>query len=549
MADIWLHSRPMAKDLLSEIAAMLKASSPEKRVAAAVVLKEVGAKSREVVDGLVTMLDSGSPPLQRPALDALVEIGSKAALAALLPLLGSRDAEVRARTVDAIAKIGEDALPKLKERVAAAQGDERKAIDAAIARFGDTKDGVGTLLTNLEASDPEVARAVALQVRPQIKDADAKTRKLWLAELTKVLERMKKNPPASPIPMATAVKILGYLEDERTVPMLLGYAKDAKASFAVKQEALIALRFAIAHDDHAAEVIDALVAAAEAPDRMLAQAALMGLVAVHLPKKHAGRIAKIAAHPDLERARAAIDKLAQETAPEATRALVDVVAKLDRRRGELAQKALEGRADAGPLLIEAFLAEKDADRANSLRLALRPHLKSVTGPAKKKLVQAALDRIEADEPWQVHADVAREADGKAFAEGLRALASTLAKKKTAAATYRNVLGLLSRSEQGLPEDRFKLASLLLRDSHLDTRPAARQGDEALQLLERASGGFDVAAALRKDKALELTHLYYVGFHFSEEQHPLGTELLEHVAKEGGRTKIGKMAKNKLGLSA
>jgi HEAT repeat protein len=544
----------MAKDLLSEIAAMLKASSPEKRVAAAVVLKEVGAKSREVVDGLVSMLDTGSPPLQRPALDALVEIGSKAALPALLPLLGSRDTEVRARTVDAIAKIGPEALPKLKERIAAATpatmtGEERKAIDAAIARFGDSKDGVGTLLTHLEASDPEVARAVALEVRPQIKDADAKTRKLWLAELTKVLDRMKKSPPTSPIPMATAVKILGYLEDERTVPMLLGYAKDPKAPFAVRQEALIALRWAIAHDDHAAEVIDALVAAAEAPDRMLAQAALMGLVAVQLPKKHAGRIAKIAAHPDPERARMAIEKLAQESAPEATRALVDVVAKLDRRRGELAQSALEGRADAGPLLIEAFLAEKDADRANSLRLALRPHLKTVTGPAKKKLVQAALERIEADEPWQAHADVAREADGKAFVEGLRALAPTLAKKKTAAATYRNVLGLLSRSEQGSPEDRFKLASLLLRDSHLDTRPAARDDDEALQLLERASAGFDVAAALRKDKALELTHLYYVGFHFSEQQHPLGTELLEHVAKEGGRTKIGKMAKNKLGLSA
>jgi hypothetical protein len=41
----------------------------------------------------------------------------------------------------------------------------------------------------------------------------------------------------------------------------------------------------------------------------------------------------------------------------------------------------------------------------------------------------------------------------------------------------------------------------------------------------------------------------VGFHFKEEDHPLGTELLEHVAKEGGRTKIAKMAKNKLGLSA
>lgn len=540
----------MAKDLLSEIAAMLKAASPEKRVAAAVVLREVGAKSREVIDGLTSMLDTGSPPLQRPALEALIGIGSKAALPALLPLLASRDAEVRARTVDAIAAIGDEALPKLKERIAGAQGDERKALDAAIARFGDTKDAVGTLLTNLEASDPEVARAVALQVRPKIKEADAKTKKLWLAELTKVLERMKKTPAPSPIPMATAVKILGYLEDERSVPLLLAHARDPKAPFAVRQEALIALRWAIAHDEHAGEVIDALVAAADAPDRMLAQAALMGLVAVELPKKHAARIAKIAAHPDPERARVAIEKLAQQSGPEATRALVDVVAKLDRRRGELAHKALEGRADAAPLLGDAFIEEKDADRANSLRLSLRPHLKSLTPAFKKKLVKAALERIAGEDPWQAHADIAREADGKAFVEGLRELLPTLAKKKSAQAQYRAVLGLLSRSEQGKPEDRYKLASVLLKESHLDTRPAARENDEALALLDRASdGGFDVAAALRKDRGLELTHLYYVGFHFSESQHSLGTELLQHVAKEGGRTKIGKMAKNKLGLSA
>ena len=62
------------------------------------------------------------------------------------------------------------------------------------------------------------------------------------------------------------------------------------------------------------------------------------------------------------------------------------------------------------------------------------------------------------------------------------------------------------------------------------------------------GGFDVAKALRKDRALELEHLYYVGFHFSELDHPVGDELLEEVVKKGGRSKVGKMAKNKLALS-
>ena len=64
-------------------------------------------------------------------------------------------------------------------------------------------------------------------------------------------------------------------------------------------------------------------------------------------------------------------------------------------------------------------------------------------------------------------------------------------------------------------------------------PAARAADESLVLLEGLAGSsFDVAAALRKDKGLELDDLYYVGFHFAEDQHPLGQELLAEVVKKG-----------------
>src|SRR5688572_9338048 len=135
----------MAKDPLAEIAALLKSDVPEKRVAAAVVLAEIGARGKDVVEGLVSMIETGSPPLQRPALDALKVIGPKSAVGALLPLLSSRDAEVRQGAVDALAACGDEIVPKLRGRIALAQGDERKALDAVLARFGDTKDAVHTL--------------------------------------------------------------------------------------------------------------------------------------------------------------------------------------------------------------------------------------------------------------------------------------------------------------------------------------------------------------------------------------------------------------------
>src|SRR5262249_59485572 len=106
-----------------------------------------------------------------------------------------------------------------------------------------------------------------------------------------------------------------------------------------------------------------------------------------------------------------------------------------------------------------------------------------------------------------------------------------------------------RSEGSTDEDRNALAAAELARGVHDTRPAARAGDESLRLLGALlDRGVDVGAQLRKDKSLELDHLYYVGFHFSEEGHPLGEELLEEVVKKGGRAKVAKMAKNKLALA-
>jgi hypothetical protein len=113
-----------------------------------------------------------------------------------------------------------------------------------------------------------------------------------------------------------------------------------------------------------------------------------------------------------------------------------------------------------------------------------------------------------------------------------------------------VLRILCRSEGCTDEDRYTLAAAELTRGAHDTRPAARAGDESLRLLGALlDRGVDVGAQLRKDRSLELDHLYYVGFHFAEEGHPVGEELLRIVADKGGRTKIGKMARSKLALAA
>src|SRR5207248_2500820 len=132
---------------------------------------------------------------------------------------------------------------------------------------------------------------------------------------------------------------------------------------------------------------------------------------------------------------------------------------------------------------------------------------------------------EGERGFEAYLDVARDADPSAATEALRTLATRLRKKDEDRA--RIVYGILCRSDRATDDDRYQRALLELQKSTKDTHPTARAGDESLrQMQSLLDRGFDLAAALRKDRSLELDDLYYVAFHFAELRNPIGRELLE-----------------------
>lgn len=534
-----------------KIVQLLKSDAIEKQIAAAIVLGELKAKGPGVVEGLGEVLASGVPLLQVHALDALARVGAKKALPSIFPLLSVHADDVRRAATRAIASVGDEVVPIIKQKMASATPDERRALDAALAEVGG-KDAFVTLIKGLSASDPEAAKAAALAVRHQIKDADGNKRRTYLAETEKFLEGQKaKKKDASPAAMAAAIKILGFLEDEKTTSTLLQYANDDKQDPRVRQEAIIAFRFALQGNKPSAKVIDTLVKAAEGTDRTLATTALHTLGSLEVTEETAKRLEKVALHPDFERARFVLDLLGRMGGAEACRVLTKVlVSTKDRRYAEAAAAGISGKEDAVPALAKALLETEDPDRAWVLRNVLRPTAKKISTATRKALMKEALDRLAAGtRGWEALLDVARDADADAVAEALRELAQKLRRGSGKEERARSVYQILCKSDRATDEDRYGLASLELSKSNRDTRPASRAGDESLRVLGMLlRGGFDVAKALRKDRALELEHLYYVGFHFSELDHPVGDELLEEVVKKGGRSKVGKMAKNKLALS-
>jgi HEAT repeat protein len=545
---------------IDKIVGLLSNEAVERRIAAAIVLGELRAKGPAVVDALASTLDTGIALLQRHALEALARLGAKRAVPKILPLLGARDDEVRRAAVAALVSMGDDVLPTLRARNASASGDEKRSIDAVLAALGG-RDAFEALLDGLAASDAEAAKAAALAVRQRVKDADGRQRRSYFAQVQRFLEKAARRG-ASPGAIAAGVKILGYLEDGRAIPALLEFTKREGNAPPVRQEALIALRFLLGKGSDAKTVdavVGALVDAAQDTDRALAQTALHTLAGVPIPAEAMRQVEKLVTHADLERARFAMEMLGRQEGRESARLLVQVIATTsDRRRAELAAACLRAndpsRPDASAVrpeavapLAKALLEAPDADRAWLLRSVLRPSASKTSPVVRKQLLDVALKRLGSGQGhWEPLLSAVRDADARAPMEALRTLAQKL--KKTDQEKALAVLRVLCHGEATTDEDRYSLAAAELGRSSRDTRAAVRASSEALRLfgalLDR---GADVAAMLRKDRTLELEDLYFVGFHFAEEKHPLGEELLRLIVERGGRAKVAKMAKSKLAL--
>jgi HEAT repeat protein len=530
------------KGIAKKLAALLASEAAERQIAAAIVIGELGLRDPALVAGLSAMAGSGLPPLQRHAAEALGRIAPPKALAALLPLLASRDEGVRRAAAAAVSAYGASALPALRERLGSTQGDERRAVEEALARTGG-KDAISTLLGGLDAADVEEARAATLAARQRIKDADARERRAYLGEVKHFLG-LKKTKSSAAATVA-ALRVLGFLEDEGSVPLLLEQAASAKAAPEAREEALIALRFLGRSSDKKAGAKAATTAAtkimgvAETAPLPTARAAIYTLACLPLPGALAPRLAKLATHGEAERARLATERLAQMPGPEASRALGELLlGTRERALAEAAATALSSRPDAGAVLARALLDAEDADRVALLARLLRPHQRALDGKATRALREEAVARLAAGKPpgtWEPLISVAREADADATAEALRAAAAKLRKGKPQQALA--ALRMLGRAPAATPDDGYAWATLEL---------GAGRRDEAFTIFgQLAERGFDLASALRRDRALDAEARYQIGFHFAESRHPVGEEILSAVADAAGRTKLGQMARAKL----
>lgn len=530
----------MSADPVQRITALLEHKEPRKRIAAAMVLGELGTKDAAAVAGLCKLAADPIDACAGAAVEALGLIGSAKSLPALLAAL-ERGGELERFAAAAIAHLGAGALPALQAHLTGATPRVRAAVAQILPAIGGRR-SLQMTLESLREQSVDAANRVALAVRHEVKAASPAERRTTRTLVMKFLDqkRTQKDEGAA----RAAVKILGYLELPETVETLLAYLAPRQPP-AVRIEAATALRFAMGAAAPK-KAVKRLVQLLEDEDPAVVRAARDTLASTPLDADLAGELAHLCQARDPELAVWAIGRLASVGGKAAASALSGVARVADRARAQAAARALASMPHGAELLAAALAGAGEEAGALALAEALVPLAGQLGKPEAAALRAAGSKALAASLTLGLaKLEPVRAADAATWADAVRKAAMQLAKKRPDRA--KTLYAALARGQHATPADRYALAALELSRSSLDARPQARAQDTALQAMERlARDGFPLAATLARDRAIPESARYYVGFHLVEgPQAGEGMAILEAVAK--GKSKLAKAAKNKLKL--
>ncbi|MDX2009962.1 MAG: hypothetical protein SFW67_07230 [Myxococcaceae bacterium] len=538
-------------DPIKRIVALLDDPTPRKRIAAAVVLGELEVKDAAVVAHLVELAKDELDAYAEAALEALGRLKALKGLPVMLDSLNrSRDVATAAR--EAIAHLGEAALPELKARLADATPEARAVLSQLLPAVGG-KQSFELALEGLRGQPYDAINKVALSLRHEARDMSEAQRRVMKTQVLKFLEKKKTLDDED----ATrgALKMLGFLELPESQDDLLAFL-GAKHTPLVRMEAATAMRFAAAKGP-SKKALRRLMELLEDENVHVARGARDSLTVLPIGVEFADELAELCASKDVPVALWAIQHLGKlavtlkgKAATLAAKTLLPAARGGDKARAEAAAKVVV-ELEAGPSLLAEALADADEEAGAQV---LADILSPLAQRLSKKDVKALLDAggknlAGALAVARKQLEPVRAVDAEAWAELLREKAKALQKKDPARAEA--IAQMLGRSGAATADDRFGVVVQQLLHHSLDPHPRARQRDPSLAELEKLHAeGFGVAEAVMKAKALSDEARYYVGVHFAEkpqfELKNVGADVLEQLSTKG-KGKLAKAAKNKMKL--
>ncbi|MBI5397513.1 MAG: HEAT repeat domain-containing protein, partial [Verrucomicrobia bacterium] len=174
---------------LQKIVSLLTSDQAQRRLAAAIVLGELGPADTDIVQALGAALGSADEALTRELVFALGQTRHKAAFPYLLPLLLTAPPGVRDRAGRALALLKMDVEAELQKVWAKATDEQKRTLLDVFARLHSTS-ATRFLLGGLFDPDFEMVKSICGAIRRHINDASEQERK----DLFKQVESFLKTP-------------------------------------------------------------------------------------------------------------------------------------------------------------------------------------------------------------------------------------------------------------------------------------------------------------------------------------------------------------------
>jgi hypothetical protein len=273
-----------------------------------------------------------------------------------------------------------------------------------------------------------------------------------------------------------------------------------------------------------------------------------------LSEEYQAVLARLVESPHVAVQKFALRKMGEFGSPAVVRMLMQQLGDPDAARRDAAARSLQKIPAARNSLTKEFLTSDDASKAWSMAEILPTYGGTWRRDTLNEAWKRLQDALDADD--RIHGAYLyflRNVDPEYVYAQLAARGIQLKKIKKYREAVR-ILSLLKEFPIQTPEDKFALAVVQLKLHPHDVASATGRNDPLLDAfvdLYRSSA-FPLLDALKKEKTLEPDDLFYIGFRLAEgstEVRRLGEEILEVLANQYPRTKVGKSAKNKLKLLA
>ncbi len=533
------------KGLEAALVALLDHEDPERRMASALVVGDLGVDSDSAFRSLRRLLTDGSPGVRLRAAEALGTLADDSLAVDLQPLLADAEPEVRdgVRRVLAEAKfLGPSDLEAMLD---AKEERERLGAVAVLGARADA-DSLHILGRTLVKSQGRLLEAVRSTLVEDIVRLSDDERAVFIESMRGSLgpDQLRSRPAVG----VAAADVLGSVDNDGASRLLVTWASKVHPE-EVRVAAAQALR------QHAStrkfshrlyESVLELIEDEETPEAVLAPLA-EALGAVDLPVAHEARVRRLTSNPLRPVRNFAIHALGGLDSAPAGKALAEVAMGDDVADRRAAIAAASQTASGRAALAKALESIEDVAAAESIAQALRS-ADTLLPATIQQLEQAALDAHPDVSPIilgllkQVGGESAGRVQGNLHEKAKKL--KNRGELEEAAKLFERVL-----ASGDDPEARFELGVVQLRTSRKHLSRGAKQdpvGQTFRQLMRRRE--FHILERLLDEKELSSEDLFYLGFVLAEGEgdgQSLGGDILTHLSENATEEAVKRRAHNKL----